>query len=368
MPKFNIGDKVLYAPKGVISNERIFVIHENIERHGNFNVRLIGPEGKLLNHGDWPEADFQLKEAAVNLNKNGKARDAKGRFIKQADAPKKEKPKAKPVAKVEENALAKLQDVLRSELTQQVNGNAGTCSYALAYETWNVYQVRDACHASMKRAYKATSNIKAAALNVSGHLNVFKTKEDKTQYKEFVKWFINDSPWENTFLTKNVDEAFEKGILMDVFKPLSHVTCAAIALRSYSEFRGSVPVYQRMIKDGVPKAVAYILMMMCSGPKGDIYPLHASGSHTVVCGNHSVAGLKKFAKEGFHKLMDEEAFTSNMGGYSIFKSIADCSGYGQKELDDGFRKVVAAKVGKGWVPYTLQLSYYDLLRVADLLT
>ena len=72
-------------------------------------------------------------------------------------------------------------------------------------------------------------------------------------YKKFVAWWeflVNDSPWASCFITKDLDEAGEMGVLIDVDQPANWVMAAIIATRHPHEYPQRVMAWYDAVQAG----------------------------------------------------------------------------------------------------------------------
>jgi hypothetical protein len=232
------------------------------------------------------------------------------------------KPKPAPVVK----------KTLAEELIAKVNavGGAGTCSYAIEFASGHRrFQSNDACHARMRWGKDYGNNDKegdkavAVACNIHGHVKRVSAVANIEAYKVFVKYMLNDSPWADAWLTKDVDEAMKGCAMMDVTKHFSYVCSAAIALRTGSEYPQFLKVFKELIDMKYSSHVAYIMSQM-TNTRGGVYEvINQGGSHHVF---HSNMELDKVVAFFDNKKINIENKPYNESGktmYTVFKTIAE---------------------------------------------
>lgn len=185
---------------------------------------------------------------------------------------------------------------LLRKLRENVGENAGTCSYAMI-DTKGAerFQVRDACHARMIDPYDFR-RYNVCVLDVKGHYN---THPNKEEFKTYVDYIIQRSPWKNAFITRTTDEVINEGIAINVDNGANYVVSAAVALRIGHEYPNLAVDFHNLVVTGCPEHLAFITSSMMNGYNHKEYPLAGhNGSHHVMCGHQGVAAIKAFFNEG----------------------------------------------------------------------
>lgn len=253
----------------------------------------------------------------------GPQRDARGRFIKKgAEQPKAPEKKEEPKPKFP-NAIG---ETVRDELTKKVDAKGvGTCSYAIQYEKGTIFQVGDVCHARLRafNQYHELGNGKVlfAALNMKGHVK--DNKDDpvwQEVFRKFLHWALNESSFKNCFITKDVNEAIEKGILLNIEENDSRVVASAVFLRSLTEYPKTVQLLKELLDKGVPMGIAWIISQ---GVTQDKKYKGYSGAHhcivdtmpTNVLINGIINGMPLPEIEG-------KSFKDSINRYQIFKAVS----------------------------------------------
>jgi hypothetical protein len=236
-------------------------------------------------------------------------------------APEANKPAPKPIP---------VKKTLAEQLMTKAGLNAGTCSYGIEFEDGRIrLQSHDACHARMRFGNSMShgdSNIvkpKAVACYIRGHVHSMKD-EYKEAYKLHVKYMLNDSPWADAWLTKDVDEALKGCAMMDVTKPYSYVCSAAIAMRSGSEFAShALPLFKRLLDMKYSPHVAYLMSHMTQVKGEEFTVIRQGGSHHVFHSGMNLNQVVDFFDNKKLSVNDKpynEAFNTY---YTIFKTIAN---------------------------------------------
>jgi hypothetical protein len=87
---------------------------------------------------------------------------------------------------------------------------------------------------------------------------VTRGKELGADGKAFLNWLFNYSPWHEAFITKDVEEAFNTGIVLNVNVPNNILAGACIASRTPTEFPGRCAAWYEFVKAGVHPHLAMI--------------------------------------------------------------------------------------------------------------
>jgi hypothetical protein len=320
-------------------------------------------------------------------------RNAKGHFmlceqwlVKPPNAPvKRAKPKAKGVIapKVKKAAkpvvpataiIAPAYD-LRKELARRA-GN-GTCNYALEFtKSPPRMQHNDVCHARLCWGYSEVHENKLEgdeivniALNVKPHYAEMGDVNKKT-YKLFIHYMLNESPWAFCFITKDVEEALNVGILMDVDQNVSHLVGAAISLRTANEHQRILPVFQKCIDMGYSGNTSFLTSgWFMEGGRTTIWPGHNSLRDGLIA-----KYVFKFFKEGYAKKLPGIRKDTKQIGYKIYETICNTGKYvnqyddnpGQETFSQFVQKHRVERVeGKGFARKTINDYEASVKNVAD---
>lgn len=239
------------------------------------------------------KAAFAVKPAAKKIDDLPKKpiRDANGRFAKKAV-----------VAPVEPAPVKPQFDDLREKLKEEIQeegGNIGVATYALQFDNNKIrYQVRDVCHARLPwYVYNNPEGVKAlhaVALNVNYYK---KDAERREKWKAWLKWILNTSVFSRSFITKDVDEALDKGILCNIDLGINEVCGAIMAQRVHSEFPNSLDTWDDLVKQGWSPECA---MIVSTFVHGEIYYPQGGGHHVFHVAMY-LDEVCKFMKKGWNK-------------------------------------------------------------------
>ena len=282
------------------------------------------------------------------------------------------KPLPKPV-----KAPPKAKDI-RSELAKlaRVGYDGDRCNYSIEFDNGVIrHQAPDACHARLCWNNWVDKDIKAKAivniaLNITAHHKKFDGKK-KEIHTRFVHYMLNDSPWADCFITKDVKEALEVGILMNVEKNVSHIVGAAVALRVATEWEAVLKPFGDVLDKGYSGNVAYLCCGHLMAGKVTEWPPHSALTSTL-----GLEGIIKFFKNGYsQKDWKGIANDKRQTSYQIFDAICPGSGYGGLNPnggDDLFdftkKQAVSTKQGEGFDAKTVFDYEATLIRMADAFT
>lgn len=213
--------------------------------------------------------------------------------IPEQVAPKKEEKPAPPPPKSLAQLLKEAQDKERV---------IGMCSYAIMNDKGVVkYQINDICHARI-RPYDLQGPFTGVSLMVEYHAQKIRnheSPEEEILYLRAIDYILNRSPWSSIYINKDFKKNFGC-VDLDVNRGIHSVACAAIALRTCSEYTSNNKTFCALVDAGVNEHVAYIVAHSCMS-KG---VSNNSGGHHVfstACTFDSVLSFfktGKFIKEG----------------------------------------------------------------------
>lgn len=220
-------------------------------------------------------------------------------------APKKEEKPAPPPPKSLAQLLKEAQDKER---------RIGMCSYAIMNDKGVVkYQVNDICHARI-RPYTLAGEFTGVSLMVEAHAVKIRNNESpeaEALYLRAIDYILHRSPWSSVFTNKDFKKNFGC-VDLDVNRGVNAVACAAIALRTCSEYTANNTVFCALADAGVNEHIAYIVAHGCMN-KG---VGNNTGGHHVFSGNCLTTTVLEFFKTG--KFLDEGTpYKDNKNRYLI---------------------------------------------------
>jgi hypothetical protein len=220
--------------------------------------------------------------------------------------------------------------------------------------------------------YREDSGAKAIvniALNITPHYKEL-TKENKEIYPKFVNYMLNESPWAFCFVTKDVKEALEVGILMDVNQNVSHIVGAAMSLRLATEFPATLKPFGDALDKGYSGNVAHLISGHLMGGKVTNWP-----THSALISSLNKGAIIKFFKTGYPNKLPAIAKDRKQTRYDIFNTISPGAGYGGENVGDGeslsefvAKQAVSTKRGEGFNAKTIFDYEATLIKMADAFT
>lgn len=224
-----------------------------------------------------------------------------------------------------------VQKDIRAMLRKSIGTEANLCSMAWQFkntngkftEQINVYMP---CHAALNRGNHGLETV-AVIYGISTEYNRLRKSAMLPIYREYVHYMLNESPWAFAYLTKDVEEAFTKEIVMNVDIHRHHMAGACIALRAGQEFHAQrLPMFDLLVKKGVGKHAAHLLAQDLSVDKGAVRTGYMHGGHMELDRDRNMDDLLKFYKRGYHIPQDGTVYRKNATGYVSAAAIAGRKG------------------------------------------
>lgn len=379
---FKVGDKVkIVKPFETDEEAGLYFV--------NGMIPYIGEAGKIHYISDkriYVRVDKDGQDnywLAECLSPVGQLRDAKGRFIKApivapngVVAEPAIMPVAEPVKALAEPPVKKEKPPydLRAELTRRAG--TGTCNYALEFtKTPPRLQANDACHARL--LWKSwdgecikDNEIKNIAIVVKPHYNKFKYEKaviKSEAYPRFVKYILNDSPFAGCFVTKDVDEALTKGILMNINENVNHLVPAAMSLRRANECSSTLEWFGKVLDMGYSGDVAFLVSGFAHNGSINDWPGHSSFH-----GKLDYEEVIKFFKHGFPEKLKPMYNDQTQTRYQVWKSMCPteiCTVPAKKHISDfAQRHSVSTVKGEGFARRTEFDMEASVKKLADAFT
>jgi len=178
---------------------------------------------------------------------------------------------------------------LGDELRKKVGNQQSCCHFAKEFENGRrTYHVNAPCHANL-----GCGDVCTVLVDDIGYV------QKPPIYKEFVHYMLNESPFRDQFLTKDVEKAIQHGVYYDVDKEYNRVVCSAVALRQGNEHAYRLSAFKYFKEKGFSSNVSWCLaqpIMLINGKFG-IDPM--GGGHDVFTRDMAADSFFKFFKEGF---------------------------------------------------------------------
>lgn len=212
--------------------------------------------------------------------------------------------------------------------------------------------INPACYAALRGA----GPLKEFAVDTQCHVHL--NKDHVEAQRLYLHYLFNDSPWASGFITKDVQEALDKGVLMNCNVPISQVVGAATALREGIEQRNRLPLFQEMMEAGYHGNVAYLVAASCKRV-GQSFVADApqNSNHVALHTNLDKDALISFFLHGWPDLGRKPA--NEIGNnYNLWDDLtagkAKANGrYGEGQIPQSFANWFAATAkqsvtGEGW--------------------
>ncbi len=322
------------------------------------------PKQEDLGRYDWIEDsmdkfvnDVNSYEVTHPLDTYGRVRLSCGWWfpvecLQHADAA----PAAKAVAPIVEPAKPDAVETIRNELVKrelEEGGHNSITSFAIKRVGGDVeYFIDPACFAPVNRNQKP---VEIFVLEVCKH-----KKADQASCTPYLNYLFNDSPWAPCFITKDVKEAYEKGVVMNCNLPLGQLVGAGCAVREAIEHEDQLPIFNKLLKAGYHGNVAYLMCLTVQGD--DKYSLMAArGGHCAMTTSACHEDVLSFFKNGFPDIGAKAANAPGATHYSIFNQISQKARPKLLYYNYAENKLPGTVVGTGWNKNTvvLERSIYE---------
>jgi hypothetical protein len=232
--------------------------------------------------------------------------------IRKASQGKKEEKKPTPfVPPVDDKCTEEDRKELKllASRVKDANNNAGLCSFSITFSNGEAtkFCVQAPCHARLAYLGFKTKRVYLSAL--SYHINHYieSANIDKKLYLSYCDYIINESPWKHVFVTKDIIDTEQNGLVLRTDVPFTQLLGACIALREGHEQRHKLGMFNEIIQAGFSKHTAYIVSCGVSGSMKNPMYRGISNSHRVLSPAMGYKGLFDFFKQGYNnKLLPKD--------------------------------------------------------------
>ena len=207
---------------------------------------------------------------------------------------------------------------LRVDLRAKAGNGSAICKYAFVVDGVRAkFELTPPCYASLGRTGGPISQL------------VVDTSYHKGRHAKFslvyLDWLLNKSPWAVCFLTKDPQDALDKGVALDCNRHIGELVGAATALREATEFEQRNATFQWAIDNGFDGNVAYLLgcSYFLEGKKFTHSP--ATGGHQAITTAIRHDDLMSFFANGYKKT-EEKPANKKCGGYKVHVWIGKTDG------------------------------------------
>jgi len=200
---------------------------------------------------------------------------------------------------------------LREELKNE-DRRGSISNYFLVLENGEVMKkFKEACYSSLY-------SMVAIDYIVSYPQKGFVLEESNKTYIDYV---LNRSPYCEVFYTKNIEEAIEGGVLINVDLPNNLVLGGMTALRTSWEFPHLVSFFKELVENGVSEDIAF-LGAHCVVERGGEYNFENITRGHYCVDVHSESYAKNFVKRDLKR----KGGLTRAGGYPEYGSVHGCWG------------------------------------------
>ena len=318
-----------------------------------------------------------LSKIPVKQDKNGKFRKLNGKFasFKEMGWPDTHKPwfdgqVVKEEVKKPEPKPIVHREKIRDELNRLTVGKQGAvCTYGIQFADGKIRtQVQDICHARIPYGNYGREGEKNAtffAVNVAIQERGLGSEEQKKIYRRWVEYAITKSPVAKHILTKDVNEAFDKGILIDVSATISQLALTAVFLRTAHEHK-YLDLWDKLCKDGIDEFTAWVVCSTTALYKEHYKTnIHGGWHHVMEVQYVDKDVLTKFRENGPIPITNVP-YSQNGSHYSINASFGKTVGL-KKYFENLYKKyteVIKEDDGWGNMRDATILKYPKLLQAA----
>lgn len=356
------GFKVVAAPaapapepeRELAVGDQVFVVGKDYYGHNawanNVEVYTISD---ILNHYAAPLYSFEERGAPDYIRKESlllatgpKAEEAKARMA-EAACIKAEKEAIEIAAKLERTKnykpSADLGKALRAK--EDENGEGGLVSYAYEYrDGTQEITPNSGCHANL--AYMTDGVVGQFIYGLNYEVKY--KGGDKPHHRMYYNYLLNDSPWAHCYLNKDVDDAMENDVQMNLDVHVNIMAGACVAMRSGTEQEYRAHAFAKFLEKGFLPNTCWLMANAVNWDGGEPVLKSMGGGHDVIDGNRNMDDLVKFFKQGYHldNSPSDQPVKTHSKRFIIAGAIARAEGYTFKDWVT--ENIKGKTVGTGW--------------------
>jgi hypothetical protein len=238
---------------------------------------------------------------------------------------------------------------LREDLFKRIPGG-GLCDFAFEGKTgMQDFQTAAPCHAALSRP-NVGAEVVAMAYCLRSDVKRYGGADIKA-YKRYMDYIFNRSPWAHAFLTKDVNEAMEKDILMNVEVNRFVMAGACLAVRMAHEYSNRPTAFVYFVDKGIGEHAAWVLCCALTVRGNNFSRAGMGGGHDLIDHHRDMAELVKFFQVGYHTAQgtDPNPYRLAHGGYRIADPVAKYTSNALHSLRGWLDANMKATVtGEGW--------------------
>jgi hypothetical protein len=160
--------------------------------------------------------------------------------------------------------------------------------------------------------------LKAFVLSSLNMRNIY--AENPEDARRYMNWLIKESPWADCFVTKDLEELWNKGAIMNCNKSLGQLVGAATVFRECTEHADQIPSFLWALDNGYDGNTAYLLCLNAKLLGKTWSKSSMSRGHSCMTSSLNSGDVFKFFAQGFHRPQEKPA-NSCTTTYRVYDSI-----------------------------------------------
>lgn len=338
--ELGVGDEVWYKQHCDETNKNMYM---GVNQRPIYKIaEEIGGQWKIVNKEDFPVGLYD-KDQWIAITE-AKAEVAKKKEVVLDPVKQKEK-----------------LDKLLAEWTDTFAAEAHGCAnFVLIKEKKNgelkvMGGVAQPCHYELRGGYDGGGGKPVAVMDSIHRRHDKLPKYQQQGFKDYVSYLLNRSPWANSYLTKDFDEANTKGIMMNLDVTANQLVGACIAMRQSSEFSSVLPVHAFLKAKRFSGDVCFLIGQHYTiDGTGAFKPITLNSGHTIMSSTMPADKVFKFfATKEFVGEAVKKPYRESQAYNNIFGTITGREEYarakaGEVSIDEWMRThCVVEEVGEG---------------------
>lgn len=172
-------------------------------------------------------------------------------------------------------------NAVTGEVGRRMTRNRNDVSiYAVVHEDGSIrHNDNTQCHAGLRTVARNAITVVNSVQNM---------KCEEKHGKRYLDYLFNRSTLSDTFITKDVDEAIERGCLLNFEVPTNVFICGVVAARGVSEYSKIGNRFGKLIDAGAPEHLAFVFAhaIQSNSDASELY------IHSAETGNHTIFSWK----------------------------------------------------------------------------
>lgn len=185
------------------------------------------------------------------------------------------------------------------------NKQEGTLSYRV--------NANDICHARIRAGGGEEVE---ALLDMIGRYDVrFPKPENKQAFRKYAEFVMKHSGSKEVFKPTRWDRYLLNGVWLDVTKTATHVMSGITFLRMGSEKKEKLPLFVKLIENGIPTGVAAVIAMCYSGVEK--YSINIGDNHSAFCAYADIGQLRRWANGDTTLYKEGASYSKHSAGWQV---------------------------------------------------